>query len=45
AINYGNLGNVYLTRGDLDKAEEMYRKSLNISEALGLKEASANCGK
>jgi tetratricopeptide (TPR) repeat protein len=38
----GNLGIVYWTCGELDKAEEMYRKSLEISEALGLKEATAN---
>jgi len=31
----GNLGSVYYTRGDLDKAEEMYEKSLEIEEKLG----------
>ena len=31
----GNLGNVYQTRGDLDQAEAMHRKSLAIEEKLG----------
>ena len=30
ASAYGNLGNLYQTRGDLDRAEEMYEKSLAI---------------
>jgi tetratricopeptide (TPR) repeat protein len=42
ASDYGNLGNVYRTRGDLDRAEEMYKKSLEISEPGGLLELSAN---
>ncbi len=42
AVAYGNLGVVYKTRGDLDKAEEMYLKSLAIEEALGRKEGMAS---
>jgi len=38
----GNLGNVYQTLGDLDRAEAMYNKSLEIDEALGRKEFMAN---
>ncbi|MCG8509322.1 MAG: DUF4062 domain-containing protein, partial [Rhodospirillales bacterium] len=38
ASAYGNLGILYATRGDLDRAEEMYRKALAINEALGRKE-------
>jgi tetratricopeptide (TPR) repeat protein len=41
AQNYGNLGIVYDTRGDLDKAEKMYRKSLALHEALGSKKGMA----
>ncbi len=41
ASNYGNLGNLYKSKGMLDKAEAMYRKSLEIVEALGLKEMMA----
>lgn len=41
----GNLGLIYGTRGDLDKAEEMHKKSLEISEKLGRLEGTANqCG-
>ncbi len=32
----------YKKRDDLDKVEKMYRKSLAISEALGLKGVTAN---
>ncbi|NLI55856.1 tetratricopeptide repeat protein [bacterium] len=42
ANQYGNLGNLYLTRGDLKAAEEMYKKSLAINEELGRKEGMAN---
>jgi len=38
----GHLGILYKTRGDLDKAEAMYEKSLAINEALGRKEGMAN---
>jgi Tfp pilus assembly protein PilF len=38
---YGNLGVVYKSRGELDKAEQMYRKALAINEALGSKEGMA----
>ena len=40
AIN--NLGLIYQTRGELDKAEEMYKKSLEISEPAGMMELTAN---
>ena len=32
---YGNLGNIYQTRGDLDRAEDMYQKALKLNEELG----------
>ncbi len=35
AVAYGNLGNLYLTRGDLKATEEMYRKSLAIFTSIG----------
>ncbi|MEA3281920.1 MAG: tetratricopeptide repeat protein [Euryarchaeota archaeon] len=35
AIAYGNLGIVYKTRGDLDRAEEMYEKSLELFTSIG----------
>jgi len=38
AIAYGNLGNLYQTRGDLVHAEEMYRKVLSINKVLGRQE-------
>jgi len=34
ASDYGNLGQIYAKRGDLDRAEEMFRKSLAIQEKL-----------
>ena len=34
AADYGNLGVIHQTRGDLDRAEEMHRKSLEIDDAL-----------
>ena len=37
ANQYGNLGNLYQTRGDLDRAEEMYRKSLALFREVGAK--------
>ena len=36
AIQYGNLGNLYKTRGDLDRAEEMYGKSLALFRQVGV---------
>ncbi len=42
AVAYANLGNVYQKRGDLNKAEEMYLKSLAISEVLDCKEVMAS---
>jgi Tfp pilus assembly protein PilF len=35
AINYGNLGLVYEKRGELDKAEEVWKKSLRLYQAIG----------
>ena len=37
AVAYGNLGILYKTRGDLEAAEDMYRKSLAIFKSLGNK--------
>lgn len=34
AIAYNNLGNIYRTRGDLDCAEEYYRKALELFDDL-----------
>ena len=42
AMAYGNLGNVYETRGELAKAEEYHRKSLALNEELGRKQGMAN---
>jgi len=42
AVGYGNLGLIYQTRGELDRAEEMLKKSLSIYEQLGSKEGIAN---
>ncbi|MHC4353030.1 MAG: tetratricopeptide repeat protein, partial [Planctomycetota bacterium] len=39
--DYCNVGILYQTRGDLERAEEMYQKSLAINEALGSKEGMA----
>jgi tetratricopeptide (TPR) repeat protein len=41
ASDYGNLGNVYKIRGDLDKATEYCERSLKINEELGRKEGMA----
>ncbi|MDX8392705.1 MAG: tetratricopeptide repeat protein [Mariprofundaceae bacterium] len=41
AAAYGNLGNIYQTRGDLDKAESFHLKLLAIDEALGHQEGMA----
>lgn len=35
AMGTGNLGNAYQTRGELDRAEEMYKKSLALFKTLG----------
>ncbi len=37
----GNLGAIYKTRGELDKAEEMHNKALEIAEKLGLQDIVA----
>ena len=37
ANQYGNLGNLYKTRGDFKAAEEMYSKSLAIFTLIGNK--------
>ncbi|MFO0971979.1 MAG: tetratricopeptide repeat protein [Phycisphaerae bacterium] len=41
AAVFGNLGLIYQTRGDLDQAEAMLRKSLAINEKLGRLEGMA----
>jgi len=35
--DYGNLGNVYQIRGDLDRTEKMYRRSLELFTSIGSK--------
>ena len=35
AARTGNLGLIYRTRGELDRTEEMHKKSLAIEEKLG----------
>ncbi len=42
AGHLGNLGNIFWRRGDLDDAEMMYRKALEIDEKLGRVEGMAN---
>ena len=42
AIHAGNLGRIYQTRGDLDQAEAMHRKSLEIERKLGRLEGVAD---
>ncbi len=42
AILLGNLGLIYKTRGDLDQAETMHRKALEIEEKLGWLEGMAS---
>jgi tetratricopeptide (TPR) repeat protein len=38
----GNLGIVYKTRGELDKAEEMHKKSLEIAKIFGMQKVIAS---
>ncbi len=42
AIAYGNLGIIAKTHGDLDEAEQLHRKSLEIDEKLGNLEGMAS---
>ncbi len=42
AIGLGDLGLIYRTRGELDKAEQMHRQALEIDEKLGRREGVAN---
>ena len=42
AVAYGNLGVIYRTRGDLEKAEQYHLKSLEIAKELGRKEGMAS---
>lgn len=42
ARQYGNLGLIFRTRGDLDRAEDMHRKSIAMNESLHRKEGMAN---
>ena len=41
-VAYGNMGNIFQTQGDLDKAMQMVQKALDINEALGRKEGMAS---
>jgi tetratricopeptide (TPR) repeat protein len=41
AVTHGNLGLIYRKRGELDRAEEMHRKALEIHEQLGRREGMA----
>ena len=41
AAAYGNLGTISQTRSDLEQAEELHRKSLQINEQLGHREGMA----
>ncbi len=38
AIVYGNMGNVYQIRGDLDKAEEVWTMSMQLFDSIGAKD-------
>lgn len=42
ATAYGNLATIYLTRGELDAAQEMFHKSLAIEQGLGHQEGMAS---
>ena len=42
AVVLGNLGLIYQTRGELDKAEEMHKKALEINEKIGRLEGIAS---
>ena len=37
ASDYGNLGNIYETRNELDKAKEYWQKSLALFTKVGAK--------
>ena len=41
STDYGNLGVVHQTRGELDEAVAMYEKALALNEELGRKEGMA----
>ena len=41
AIDYGNLGTLYKTRGEIDKAEGMYQKSLELFKIIGSPQSEA----
>jgi tetratricopeptide (TPR) repeat protein len=41
ATIYGKLGEIYYTRRDLDQAEDMFKKSLEVEEKLDNKGAMA----
>jgi tetratricopeptide (TPR) repeat protein len=48
ANDCGNLGNVYYMKGDVDKAQEIYQKALEIDEKIdhleGVARHSSNLG-
>jgi tetratricopeptide (TPR) repeat protein len=43
ARDYGNLGNIYLTRHKLDKAEQMLRKALDIHQEINNRGGTTRC--
>ena len=41
AVAYGNLGNIAMTRGDLEEAVDCFTQGLALDEELGRKEGMA----
>jgi tetratricopeptide (TPR) repeat protein len=41
AAAIGNLGSIYRTRGELDRAEDMYKRFLELATELGSKDGQA----
>jgi tetratricopeptide (TPR) repeat protein len=35
-IDYGNLGNIYYKRGDIEKAREYWEKALGLFKKIGM---------
>ncbi len=42
SIQCGNLGLVYLSQTNFDRAEELFKQSLSIAENIGYEEGRAN---